>query len=36
MRNVIGSPPHTMIAGIGSPRCWYLSRWIRPCLPGEM
>jgi hypothetical protein len=36
IRNVSGSPPITIAAGIGSPRAWYLSRWMRPCLPGEM
>ena len=33
IRNVSGSPPTTIAVGIGSLRAWYLSRWMRPCLP---
>ena len=36
IRNDIGSQPTTIATGIGSLRASYLSRWMRPCLPGEM
>jgi len=36
IRKDIGSQPTTIATGIGSLRASYLSRWIRPCLPGEM
>ena len=35
-RKRIGSIPTIASTGIGSPRAKYLSRWRRPCFPGEM